>query len=87
MISLSRIASDAGYIYPEAIRQALIAGKTSLIALTHASNVLGTVQPIEAIAAIARKPGCCSSSTRPSRRCGADRSQSDPNRHAGFSGP
>ncbi len=31
--------------------------KTTLVALTHASNVLGTVQPIEAIAPIVREAG------------------------------
>ena len=33
------------------------ARQTSLVAMTHASNVLGTVQPIEAIAAIVREAG------------------------------
>jgi cysteine desulfurase family protein len=56
VISLSRVASEGGYIDPEAVRKALTP-KTALVALTHASNVLGTVQPIEAIAAIAREAG------------------------------
>jgi cysteine desulfurase/selenocysteine lyase len=51
VISLTRVASDRGYVDPEAIKQAITA-QTSLVAMTHASNVLGTVQPIEAIAAI-----------------------------------
>jgi cysteine desulfurase/selenocysteine lyase len=51
VISLTRVASDRGYVDPEAIKQA-ITPQTSLVAMTHASNVLGTVQPIEAIAAI-----------------------------------
>jgi cysteine desulfurase/selenocysteine lyase len=56
VITLTRVASLAGYVDPEAIRQA-ITPRTALIAMTHASNVLGTVQPIEVIAAIAREAG------------------------------
>ena len=56
MITLTRVASESGYVDPEAIKQA-ITPKTSLVAMTHASNVLGTVQPIEAIAAIVREAG------------------------------
>jgi cysteine desulfurase/selenocysteine lyase len=55
-ITLTRVASDRGYLDPDAIRRALTP-KTRLLAHTHASNVLGTVQPIEAIAAIAREAG------------------------------
>jgi len=54
VISLTRIASDCGYVDPDAIKRA-IAPRTSLVAMTHASNVLGTLQPIEAIAAIVRE--------------------------------
>jgi cysteine desulfurase/selenocysteine lyase len=56
VISLTRLESSAGYLDPDAVRQALTP-KTTLVALTHASNVLGTVQPIEAIAAIVREAG------------------------------
>ena len=56
VITLTRIASDRGYIDPDAVRAALLP-ETSLVALTHASNVLGTVQPIERIAAIVREAG------------------------------
>lgn len=56
VISLTRLASVDGYLDPEAVRAALTP-KTSLVALTHASNVLGTVQPIEAIAPIVRASG------------------------------
>lgn len=56
VITLTRIASEGGYLDPEAIRKALTP-KTTLVALTHASNVLGTVQPIEAIAPIVRDAG------------------------------
>jgi cysteine desulfurase/selenocysteine lyase len=53
-ITLTRLASDRGYIDPDAVRRALTP-KTRLVALTHAVNVLGTVQPIEAIAPIVRE--------------------------------
>ena len=56
VISLSRITSQEGYIDPEQISKAL-RPETRLVAMTHASNVLGTVQPIEAIAAIVRQAG------------------------------
>ena len=56
VIALTRVASEAGYVDPDAIRRA-ITPKTSLVAMTHASNVLGTVQPIEAIAPIVREAG------------------------------
>src|SRR5262249_19741145 len=47
-------ADGGGTIDPDAIRQAITA-KTRLIALTHASNVLGTIQPIEEVGRIARE--------------------------------
>ncbi len=51
-ISLTRIQADAGgTIDPDRIAQA-ITPKTRLVAITHASNVLGTVQPIEAVGRI-----------------------------------
>ena len=54
-ITLTRIAADSGgTVDPDAIRKA-ITPKTRLIAMTHASNVLGTVQPIEEIGRIARE--------------------------------
>ena len=56
VITLTRLAADRGYIDPDAVKRA-ITPATSLVALTHASNVLGTVQPIEAIAAIVREAG------------------------------
>ncbi len=57
LISLTRVKSVEGYLDPEAIRAAIIPGKTAMVAITHASNVLGTVQPIEAIAPIVRDSG------------------------------
>ncbi|MHB1425638.1 MAG: aminotransferase class V-fold PLP-dependent enzyme [Gemmataceae bacterium] len=54
-ITLTRIAADGGgSVDPDDIRRA-ITKQTRLIALTHASNVLGTVQPIAAIGHIARQ--------------------------------
>src|SRR5437879_5828505 len=54
-IALTRLQADSGgTIDPDAIARA-ITPKTRLIALAHASNVLGTVQPIAAIGRIARE--------------------------------
>src|SRR4051795_4228462 len=55
-ITLTRIASDRGYLDPADVRRALTP-KTRLVAHTHASNVLGTVQPIAEIAPIVRAAG------------------------------
>ena len=55
-ISLTRLASHDGYLDPDELRAALTP-KTRLVALTHAANVLGTVQPIGAIAPIVREAG------------------------------
>lgn len=56
LIELTKIESDNGYLDPDSVRRAL-RPNTSLVALTHAANVLGTVQPIEAIAPIVREAG------------------------------
>jgi cysteine desulfurase family protein len=54
-ITLTRVQADpGGTIDPDAIRHA-ITRRTRLIALTHASNVLGTVQPVAAVGRIARE--------------------------------
>src|SRR5216684_964978 len=54
-IGLARVrANSAGTIDPDDIRRA-IASKTRLIALTHASNVLGTIQPVATVGQIARQ--------------------------------
>src|SRR5947208_4737637 len=54
-ISLTRIHADAGgTIDPEDIRRALTP-RTRLIALPHASHVLGTIQPIRHVGRIARE--------------------------------
>lgn len=55
-ITATRVASRDGYVTAEDIAAALTP-RTSLVAMTHASNVLGTVQPIEAIAPIVRSAG------------------------------
>jgi cysteine desulfurase/selenocysteine lyase len=53
-ISLTRVPSDAsGTIDPAAIQEAFTP-KTRLVALTHASNVLGTVQPVAEIGKLVR---------------------------------
>ncbi len=54
VISLTRLVSQEGYLDPEEVRKAL-QPHTRLVALTHAANVLGTVQPIEHIAPIVRE--------------------------------
>jgi cysteine desulfurase family protein len=56
MITLTRVASEEGYVDPEAIKKA-ITPKTALVAMTHASNVLGTVQRVEEIARFVRDAG------------------------------
>lgn len=53
-ITLTRLPADAGgSLDPDAVRQAMTP-KTRLVALTHASNVLGTVQPVGAIGRLVR---------------------------------
>jgi cysteine desulfurase family protein len=53
-ISLTRLHANAGgTLDPDDFRRA-ITPRTRLIAMTHASNVLGTVQPVQAVGAIAR---------------------------------
>jgi len=56
VISLTRVASTQGYVDAGSIRSAL-GPKTTLVVMTHASNVLGTVQPIETIAPLVREAG------------------------------
>ncbi len=54
-ITLTRLTADGGgTLDPDDVRKA-ITNKTRLIALTHASNVLGTVQPLAEIGRIARE--------------------------------
>ncbi len=54
-ITLTRLRADeGGTIDPDAVRRA-ITPKTRLVALTHASNVLGTVQPVAEVGRITRE--------------------------------
>lgn len=55
-ISLTRITSRDGYVTADDLKAAMTP-ETALVAMTHASNVLGTVQPIETIAPIVRSAG------------------------------
>ncbi len=56
-VSVSYVGSDPeGYVDPEKIRSS-VTNKTRMIVVNHASNVLGTVQDIESIGAIAREAG------------------------------
>jgi cysteine desulfurase / selenocysteine lyase len=55
MITLTQVKSDStGTVDPGEIKKA-IQPKTRMVAITHASNVLGTVQPIAEIGAICRE--------------------------------
>jgi cysteine desulfurase / selenocysteine lyase len=54
-ITLTRVMADAsGTVDPDSIRQA-ITQKTRLIAMGHASNVIGTIQPIAEIGELGRE--------------------------------
>jgi cysteine desulfurase family protein len=54
-ISLTRVPmADGGYIDPDAVEQAF-QPQTRLVVCTHAGNVLGTIQPAEAIGRIVRE--------------------------------
>src|SRR5437868_5254282 len=54
-VGVTRVPADGGgTIDPDAVRRA-VTPRTRLIAVTHASNVLGTVQPVAAIGRLARE--------------------------------
>jgi cysteine desulfurase family protein len=56
-ISLTRLRADSGgTIDPDDVRRA-ITPSTRLVAMTHASNVLGTVQPVAEVGALVRERG------------------------------
>jgi len=56
-VSVTRVAAESsGYLDPDKIKNA-ITSSTRLIVLNHASNVIGTVQPLESVAQIARDAG------------------------------
>jgi cysteine desulfurase family protein len=54
-IALTRVPADGGGTIDPAAIEAAITPKTRLIAMTHASNVIGTVQPIADVGRIARE--------------------------------
>lgn len=55
LITLTRVPADGtGTVDPDAVRAAMTPA-TKLVAVTHASNVLGTIQDVAAIAAAARE--------------------------------
>jgi cysteine desulfurase family protein len=57
LIDYDLIPFDAsGFLDPDDVSRA-IRPQTQLVVLTHASNVLGTIQPIEAIGAVCREKG------------------------------
>src|SRR5271156_5047846 len=57
LITLTRVKADnGGTVDPDAIRQAATS-KTRMVAVTHASNVLGTIQPIAEIGRIVKELG------------------------------
>ena len=65
-ITLTRVKADGGgTVNPDDIRAAITA-KTRLVAITHASNVVGTIQPVAEIGEFVRTM-CCSWSMRPDR--------------------
>src|SRR5262245_61349486 len=54
-ITLTRVATDrGGTVDPDVVRKA-ITPRTKLVALTHASNVLGTVQPVAEVGRMVRE--------------------------------
>src|SRR5918911_1844969 len=56
-ITLTRVRADGGgTIDPDDVRRA-VTPRTRLLALTHASNVLGTVQPVAEVGRLARERG------------------------------
>lgn len=56
-ITLSKVEADSDGLLRMDQLEAALSRPTRLVAITHASNVLGTVQPITAIGAIARSRG------------------------------
>lgn len=54
-IDLTRVGcDDAGFVDPQEVRKA-VTPQTALIVMTHASNVLGTIQDVAAVGRIARE--------------------------------
>ena len=67
-ITLTRVAADGGGTVDPAAIAAAFTPKTRMIAITHASNVLGTVQPIAEIGKLVRGRDAASSSWMRRRR-------------------
>src|SRR5439155_11696548 len=56
-IKLTRVGcDDEGFVDPQEIKKAIVPA-TRMIVMTHASNVLGTIQDVAAVGAIAREAG------------------------------
>jgi cysteine desulfurase / selenocysteine lyase len=56
-VQVTRVACDAaGVVHPEEI-QAALRPATRLVAISHASNVTGAIQPVAAVAKLARQAG------------------------------
>ena len=56
-VRVTRVGADAeGYVDPDAVRDAL-SPRTTVVVVNHGSNVLGSVQDIAAIGAVAREAG------------------------------
>lgn len=55
-ITLTRVTTRGGFIDPADVRKAM-RPDTRLVAVTHGSNVFGTIQPVETIARIAHESG------------------------------
>jgi len=53
-ITLTQVAADSGGTVSVAAIEAALTAKTKLVAVTHASNVLGTVQPVAEIGKLVR---------------------------------
>ncbi|WP_439630556.1 aminotransferase class V-fold PLP-dependent enzyme [Gemmata sp.] len=53
-ITLTRVAADTGGTVSAAAIEAALTPRTKLVAVTHASNVLGTVQPVAEIGRVVR---------------------------------
>lgn len=54
-ITLTRVPADSGGTIDPGAFRAAITPKTRLVAMTHASNVLGTVQPVAEVGRVARE--------------------------------
>jgi cysteine desulfurase family protein len=57
LISLTRLATDAGGTLDVAAVERAITPKTKMLAVTHASNVLGTIQPLAELGPLCRRRG------------------------------